>query len=48
MARLTTFLEAIGVELVGEALRARYVPDDEARQRCFELGQAVAAKLPKA
>lgn len=38
-------LEQMRVELVGEPLRARYVPDDEALLACRQLGAAVAARL---
>ena len=31
---------------VGEGLGVQYAPDDAALKRCFDLGQAIAEKLP--
>jgi hypothetical protein len=33
------------VELVGEGVKAKYVPDDEDLARCYSLGMAVAERL---
>jgi flavorubredoxin len=38
-------LEAMKVELVGEPLRVKYVPDGEELKRCYDLGLQVAARL---
>jgi flavorubredoxin len=35
------------VDLVGENLKTKYVPDEEALARCFSLGSLVAEKLKK-
>jgi flavorubredoxin len=40
-------LEEMDVELVGEPVRAKYVPDAEALRECFELGREVADRLAK-
>ncbi|MGQ9572263.1 MAG: FprA family A-type flavoprotein [Dehalococcoidia bacterium] len=38
-------LRAMKVELVGESVKAKYVPDDEALAQCYSLGMLVADKL---
>lgn len=40
-------LSAMKIELVGESIRARYVPDDDALAKCFSLGKLVADELIK-
>ena len=40
-------LSAMKVELVGESIKARYVPDDDALDKCFSLGKLVADELMK-
>jgi len=43
--QIRNVLETMQVELVAEPLEVNYVPDADAMKRCYELGQAVAAKL---
>ena len=38
-------LKGMKVELVGESIKAKYVPDDEALAQCYSLGMLVAEKL---
>jgi len=38
-------LAEMKVDLVGEPLKAKYVPDSDALQKCFELGKATGEKL---
>jgi len=38
-------LRGMKVELVGESVKAKYVPDDEALGRCHSLGVLVAERL---
>jgi flavorubredoxin len=45
--KAAAFLKEMGVEVVGDPLRARYVADAEVRGRAFDLGRAVAEKLSK-
>jgi flavorubredoxin len=40
-------LSAMKVELIGEGIKARYVPDDDALEQCLSLGNLVAAELNK-
>jgi flavorubredoxin len=40
-------LRVMKIELVGESIRARYVPDDDALDKCFSLGKLVADELMK-
>jgi len=40
-------LNAMKIELVGESIKARYVPDDDALDKCFSLGKLVADELIK-
>jgi flavorubredoxin len=40
-------LNAMKIELVGESIKARYVPDDDALAKCFSLGELVADELMK-
>lgn len=43
--QLREFLTEMKVELVGEGINVKYVPDDEALAQCFSLGILVAQKL---
>jgi flavorubredoxin len=43
--QLREFLTEMKVELVGEGINVKYVPDDEALAQCFSLGVLVAQKL---
>jgi flavorubredoxin len=38
-------LKAMGVELVGEGIKAKFVPDESVLKECYCLGQAIAEKL---
>jgi flavorubredoxin len=38
-------LKAMGVELVGEGIKAKFVPDESVLRECYCLGQAIAEKL---
>ncbi len=38
-------LRGMKVDLVGEGIKAKYVPDDEALAQCYSLGMLVAEKL---
>jgi flavorubredoxin len=38
-------LRGMKVELVGESIKAKYVPDDEALAQCYSLGTLVAERL---
>ncbi len=40
-------LNAMKIELVGESVKAGYVPDDETLAKCFSLGKLVADELMK-
>ncbi|MGD8237075.1 MAG: flavodoxin domain-containing protein [Armatimonadota bacterium] len=42
---LTEVLDAMKVELVGEPIKVRYVPDEEALAECHALGARVAERL---
>jgi len=43
--QLLAVLEEMKVQLVGEAIKAKYVPDEAALGQCYELGLQIAAKL---
>jgi len=43
--RLEEWLKKMGVTIVAEGVKVRYVPDSEALEACRALGQAVARKL---
>ncbi|OGW79946.1 MAG: MBL fold metallo-hydrolase [Omnitrophica bacterium RIFCSPLOWO2_12_FULL_44_17] len=43
--QLKELLKAMNVELVGEGVKVRYVPDDEALMECRNLGKQVGARL---
>ncbi len=40
-------LTAMKVELIGDGIRAQYVPDSDVLEQCFSLGELIAAKLGK-
>ncbi len=46
--QLAAEMEAMGVELVGDPLRLKYVPEADGLAACRELGQTVAARLADA
>jgi hypothetical protein len=41
-------LSEMKVDLLGDPLRAKYVPDKGTLLRCFDLGKAIAARLNSA
>lgn len=43
--RLAEFLKEMGVNLVSDGLKVRYVPTESDLARCFELGRDLAARL---
>lgn len=43
--QLNEMLSAMGVELIGEGLKCKYVPDDSALEQCNGLGAVIADKL---
>jgi flavorubredoxin len=43
--QLAEILTQMKVELVGEPLSVKYVPDGEALKRCYSLGMQIAGKL---
>jgi flavorubredoxin len=45
LAQLQQRLEEMKVELVGDGVRVRYVPDGEALSRCQELGRQVGERI---
>ncbi|MEO0077726.1 MAG: FprA family A-type flavoprotein [candidate division WOR-3 bacterium] len=44
-AQVEEYLRQMGVELVGPALKQRFVPDEAGLVKCRELGQLVASRL---
>jgi len=44
---ISEVLREMGVELIGDGLRVKYVPDDEALARCRQLGEQVAERLKR-
>ncbi len=42
---VTEMLTAMKIELVGETVTARYVPDSDALEKCRLLGEQVAQRL---
>ena len=40
-------LEEMGVDLVDDILKVKFVPDEEVLDRCFTLGEAVAGRLTR-
>ena len=45
LKHLERLLQEMKVELVGDGVGARYVPDDDALGRCHSLGMQVASSL---
>ncbi|MBW1980905.1 MAG: FprA family A-type flavoprotein [Deltaproteobacteria bacterium] len=45
VAQVRGILEAMKVELVGDGLRVKFVPDRETLGRCYDLGIAIADRL---
>jgi flavorubredoxin len=43
--QIQSVLEEMKVDIVGDAVKARYVPDDAALAECRSLGELVAAKV---
>ena len=43
--QLETMLTDMKIELVGESISTRYVPDDDVLEQCFKLGNNIAEKL---
>ncbi|HQI00111.1 MAG TPA: flavodoxin domain-containing protein [Deltaproteobacteria bacterium] len=44
-AQIQEILSAMKVDLVGEPIKAKYVPDDEVLESCYELGRTIGSKL---
>ena len=42
---LTKNLEEMGVEIVAPAIKSSFVPDDNMKKACFELGKTISQKL---
>ena len=42
---LTKMLEEMGVEVVAAAIKSPFVPDDNIKKSCFELGKQISQKL---
>ena len=38
-------LKEMKVEIMGESIKAKYVPDDKVLEKCYEQGKALARKL---
>ncbi len=47
VGQISDILNAMKVELIGEDIKVRYVPDNDALKQCFSLGSLVAAELNK-
>lgn len=45
VGQIKDVLSAMEVDLIGEGIRVRYVPDDDALAQCLSLGSLVAAEL---
>jgi len=45
VGQIQDILKAIGVELVGEAIKVKHVPDREILRQCFMLGTQIAEKM---
>lgn len=48
VGQLNDWLDAMGVQRVGEAVKCVYVPEEDALAACRKLGEAVAARLTAA
>jgi len=44
-AHLKKILEGMGIEMVGEIMKAKFVPGDEVLEGCFNLGREIAGRL---
>lgn len=42
---LTKMLEEMGVEIIAPAVKSPFVPDENVKKSCFELGQLISQKL---
>ena len=47
VGQMRDVLNAMKIDLIGEGLRVRYVPDSDVLGQCFDLGNQVAAELIK-
>jgi flavorubredoxin len=47
VGQVAEILSAMKVELVGDGMKVKYVPDGEALSQCFALGGEVAEELKK-
>jgi flavorubredoxin len=45
LGQINEILTAMKVELIGDGIKIRYVPDDDVLKQCFDLGKQVAAEL---
>ncbi|MBN2070098.1 MAG: FprA family A-type flavoprotein [Candidatus Krumholzibacteriota bacterium] len=45
VGQITELLEQMKIELIGEKIRAKYVPGGDTLQRCGELGRAIGKRL---
>jgi len=45
VGQISDVLNAMKVELIGDGIKAKYVPDDDTLKQCFDLGKQVAAEL---
>ena len=43
--QLEALLTEMKIDIVGEGVRAEYVPDDETLKRCFDLGKQIGNKI---
>jgi flavorubredoxin len=43
--QLQDFLTEMNIELVGEGVKSRYVPDEKTLKECFDMGTEIATKL---
>jgi flavorubredoxin len=47
VGQINDILSAMKVELIGDGIKARYVPEDDVLKQCYELGSQIAAELNK-
>ncbi|MFC1651196.1 FprA family A-type flavoprotein [Candidatus Latescibacterota bacterium] len=45
VGQLENMLKEMGVEIIDESIKAKYVPNDDDLARCFNLGKTIAEKL---
>jgi flavorubredoxin len=45
VGQIRSMLEEMKIDLVGESLRVKFVPDSDALGQCYELGLQVAEKI---